>query len=1000
MKTFFKIFAGLAVLLFGTVLAAVIYLATLNPNDHKAWITEQFFERTGRHLRLDGNIELSLYPWLGVNIEDVSLGNAPGFGEDPLFHANTLAFRVKLLSLLGDTYEIDTLRVHGARINLVVKETGERNWVDLRRETEADPAAPDQREGGLTLHKLAVGGVDIRDARLSWDDQAAGVRYDIQDFNLSTQALVYGEPIPLTLSLNAAATRPELSARLELTTTLSYDLDAQRYAIAPLQLNATVTGPNVPENAQDIALNTDIDIDWGAGTLNIDKLQLDALGARLTTSLRGRDLHSKAPAYQGHLKLGGEDLALLFKVMEIEPLASQIAELEHRAFDLSAEFDATQAQGNLQVPNLKMALLGADIRGNLSAAGIQTDQPQVRGALKASGPDLPSLMAVVGQLQGGDSSALSHYGQQLGTSVSDTAFDVAMEFDTDLASGKLEVPLLKANMLGFNLDANLSAREAHQENGSIKGSLRLTGNKLRELLTAMDQPDLAEVMESLSVTADLSGAREDLRVNPLNLELVLSGAQIPNSPVTLALDAASRIDLNADTLTLDSFSLSGLGLHASGNFSLTRFVDAPQYQGQINLKAFNLRRLLKQLNQTVPNTADPQALESLSLASSFTGSATQIKLSELGIGLDGSSLHGRMALSDFDQPALEFNLDADRLNLESYLPPESASTESDSTPAGAAQIPVDRLRALRLDGVLSADELTLSGMSLSNVSLALTASGGQLTVVPRTDLYGGRLEGDIRLDVSGESPLAEIEAKLDSINLEPLMLDLMNASYLSGTGQLSVDLTARGADTQAMKHSLKGKGRIDLREGVLRGVDVSAVLAQVEAIIRTRRPMNLQRGEETPFDTLSATLAVNQGVITSNDLSLAAPGFQVMGKGTLVDLTDETLNVNLVTSVDRRTAITPEQEFDIGGYRLPIACTGALASPTCRPDAEAILQSVMTGAVEKGMTNLLQRALGGDSQKTQDEAAASSQDSEEETPTEEEEPPPDPINRALDKLFR
>lgn len=1000
MKKFLKFFVVLTVLLFGIVLAAVIYVATFDPNDHKAWIAEQFSQRTGRTLALNGAINLSLYPWLGVNIENVTLDNAPGFGQSPLFHADTLAFRVKLLSLLGDTYEIDTVKIHGARINLAINESGQRNWADPREDPEVDTDPAKQREANPFLSKLVVGGVDIRDARLSWDDRFAEVRYDIKDFNMSTDALVYGEPIPLNLTLTASATRPALSAQLDLTTTLSYDLDAQRYGIAPLQLNATVSGPNIPEGSGDIAVKTEVAINSKDGTLTIDTLQLDALDMRLTASVSGRDIQTKAPAYQGHLSLSGKDLALLFKVAEIEPLATQIAELDHQAFDLSAQFGVDMTQGSLQVPSLQMTLLGADISGNLAAAGIRTDKPQVRGALRASGPDLPTLMEVLGQLQGGDRSPLSHYGRRFGTEISNKAFDVATEFDTDLATGKVEVPLLKASILGFNLEGKLSARDLHQKDGAIKGSLRLSGGQLRELLSALEQPDLAEVAERLSLTADLSGTRDNLSINPLNLDLVLSGPRIPNSPVTLALDAASRIDLDADTLVLDSFSLSGLGLDASGNINVTHFRDAPQYQGQVNLARFNLRRLLTQLNQPAPNTADPKALESLSVATAFDGSATHINLSELGIGLDGSSLQGRMALSDFDNPALEFALNADRLNLERYLPPESTPTETDSTAQTGTEIPVDRLRALRLDGVVSADELTLSGMAFSNASLALNASAGKLAITSHSDLYTGRLEGDISLDVSGNTPLAGIDAKLTNINLEPLLRDLLDTSYLSGKGNVALDLSARGADSETMKHSLKGNGRIDLRDGVLRGVNVSAVLAQVEAMIRTRRPMNLQRGEETPFDSLSANLVVNEGVITSDDLNLAAPGFQVKGKGTLADLTDETLNFKLVTSVDQRTAITPEQEFDIGGYSLPITCNGALASPNCRPNAEAIIQNLMAGAVEKGFTNLLRRSLGGESQETQQQDTTNSLNNQEEKQPKEEQSQPDPINRALDKLFR
>src|SRR5690606_6796604 len=133
------------------------------------------------------------------------------------------------------------------------------------------------------------------------------------------------------------------------------------------------------------------------------------------------------------------------------------------------------------------------------------------------------------------------------------------------------------------------------------------------------------------------------------------------------------------------------------------------------------------------------------------------------------------------------------------------------------------------------------------------------------------------------------------------------------------------------KRSLSGDGSIALENGVLNGVDVSRVLTQLETILRSRRVAEIQRGQQTPFDTFTATLAINNGVIASNNLLLRSPGFQVTGSGTLLDLSDDSIAFDLVTTVDRSTASRGDQQYDIGGYSLPIACTGALGSPRCLP---------------------------------------------------------------------
>ena len=142
---------------------------------------------------------------------------------------------------------------------------------------------------------------------------------------------------------------------------------------------------------------------------------------------------------------------------------------------------------------------------------------------------------------------------------------------------------------------------------------------------------------------------------------------------------------------------------------------------------------------------------------------------------------------------------------------------------------------------------------------------------------------------------------------------------------------------------------MDLQDGVLQGVDVGGVLTQVESMIREQRARTITRGQSTPFDAFSASINVLNGVVTTNDLLIESSGFDVSGQGTLANLTNDSIAFNLVANVDE-TPASNEQAYDIGGYSLPIACTGSLNSPTCLPDIKAILTGAITSAVEIGIS--------------------------------------------------
>lgn len=1070
-------------------LGAGAFILTLDPNDHKPWIADKFRTETGRELILGGEIGLTLYPWLSLILNDVQIGNAEGFGNEPMFAADNAVVRVKLIPLLRQHYEIDTVKLNGARLNLAVNADGRNNWSDLAGEAAAPSPAATAPSAGLPLGNIILGGVDVRGASLQFDDRAADVRYEINDLNFTTGELVYGAPIELALDLQFLASRPALSASANLTGTVLYDLDNGRYEITPLQLTSQLRGANLPNGRAEITLSTGLKVDLQADTLSLADLTLTALGSELQASVEGQNVTTANAVFQSSLRMVGSDLALLFKAAEIEPLASQLAGLTNRAFEFStdvtvdggrgtasipvlnasllgttvsgafqasaiqtstpavqgtliaagpdlptvvevvgqitggrnsllaqagrdlrqvtnksfaidAEFDANLASGNVSVPRLDLRLLGATVDGNLVASNVQTDQPVVRGRLVAAGPDLPLLLQIAGYFQGTESALFQTAGKLTG--LGNKAFTLNAEFDADLASGNISVPALTASSLGFQLSGNVSSRDFTARTGSMEGALTLSGQNLRGLLTALDQKDLGDVVQSLSLQVGLTGNRSALAVSPLKFDVVLSGANIPNSPVTLALDAGSRLNLDQETLTVDNFTVTGLGLNATGKLNATQLFDAPAANGEIAVADFNLRRLLQQLNQPVPEMADPNTLQRVSLGASFNGNQNYLNLSNLRVGLDETRLTGSVTVQNFSPLGLDFDLNVTELDADRYLAtkaPQGAATQTTTT---TTEIPVDLIRELRLNGQLVIDTLTLSGLHMSDLELGVNAEDGNLVLAPLSaNLYEGNFSGTVGLNATGAVPRASIDANLQRVALEPLMTDFMGAAYISGRGNVQFTVSAQGMDTLALKRSLGGTGRIALEDGVLTGVDVAGVIGQVETILRSRRVAEVQRGQQTAFETFTATLAITNGVVASNDLLIKSPGIQITGRGTLVDLNTDAIGYNLVTSVDRSTATRDTVQYDIGGYSIPIACTGLISAPRCLPDTSEIVRTALANEVQRRVGDLLDRAIGTD---TPTPPAADSTTTDPATPdpaapTTPANPTDELINRALNRIF-
>jgi len=1101
MKKLFKMVASLVTLVFTLVIVTLVIMINTDPNNHKELIAREFEKSTGLTLSLNGSIDLSFYPWLGITLNDFVIANPRGFSDIPLLQAQQAEVRVKLLPMLDQEYEVDTIHLSGARIFLETNGAGESNWNSgTPGSTQSDEASVSD----ATLNKLVLGGVDISNASLIFNDQFNDVVYTLENIDISTGELLYGAPIELSLALDASASRPDLAALMRLTGTMVYDLDSQRYDLNPLILNSTLSGANVPNGSTDLTLSTALSMDFEEDVLILRDFSFNALGTQVNANINGQGVLGESPLYQINLAAAGNDLAVIFRILENDELVDQITRLNSRGFyvnglfetspnagtltvsgldaslldasisgEISASnlqsgqpvitgtinasgpdlpsllevagqlqggrnsalagygrelqnspdqdfllrsrFDANMESGNINVPELEFNALGTQISGNIIASNIDSDTPILRGRLNASGPDLPLLMQIVGQLSGGRDSSINQYGRQL-RNIPNKSFTADAPFDVNMATGNIDLSGLQANFLGLSLTSELKASNFQNANGTMTGQITLNGRNLGPVLMAIEQPDLAEVLQSLNLNLEVNGTRNNLSLNPFNLDLVLSGPRIPNSPVTLALNANTVLDLEGETLSTDSFTMAGLGLNLQGSLTASNVMSDINYSGQISLPAFNMRRFMQQINQSLPVTVDNTVFQSFALNTTFSGSADDVQLRNLNITLDDSQINGDFTaagLSSGSIPVMDFDLAIDRINLDHYLAPASEINAGNSD-IGNTELPLDTLRALNLKGEVKIARLTYSNMNLNDLALNIDASDGRIVLAPiSANLYQGAYSGDIRLNVNDAMPTASVETALTGINLAPLLSDFMDASYLSGNGNIQLSLTGRGADTATIKRNLNGSGSMALQDGVLEGVDVGSVLNQVETMIRDQRARTIVRGERTPFDTFSASINVNDGVVTSNDLLIESSGFDVTGRGTLVNLTNDTLAFNLIANVDE-TPASDEQAYDIGGYSLPIACSGSIESPSCLPDIQAILAGAIRSAVQRGLTDLIQRAIGDEGQSQpqgnttnaqQNSGQSSPQNSQQEDPQEAEpQTETDPrevlINRALESIFK
>ena len=278
MIRYFVIGLGAAIAFLIAVVA--IFVAVFDANAYKQDLTELVREATGRELQFHGDVDLTIFPALGMKLGAMSFSNAAGFGALPMIKVREASISVDVASLLSFAPEIDKLVLRDLEVNLMKNKAGVNNWDDLVSKpapgtvagaaTESTSTAP--TESGFEI-KGAFGGLDLQNIKLLWLDEQAGTEFRVIDLDVSTGRIVPNEAFPMTLHLDASASG-ELDIIFDLEANVEYlieqqqlTLDSMKLALNEFQVGGRVKVSNFAKPALRFDLVTEnIDVDALLGT--------------------------------------------------------------------------------------------------------------------------------------------------------------------------------------------------------------------------------------------------------------------------------------------------------------------------------------------------------------------------------------------------------------------------------------------------------------------------------------------------------------------------------------------------------------------------------------------------------------------------------------------------------------------------------------------------------------------------------------------------------------
>lgn len=192
----------------GALIVLVIALLLIVPlvvdvNKYKSQIESMVTQRTGRAFSIGGDMDLTIFPWIGFALSDVHLGNPQGFTGKDFVSVDHFEVRVKLIPMIFRYLQVRRFILKGPRIVLEKEGDGRGNWEHLlksREQTEVEKRQTPGRKLPFTIRNLMADEFAITSGELVWIDHQKGTEKRFTGINLVLDGISLDKPISVELS--------------------------------------------------------------------------------------------------------------------------------------------------------------------------------------------------------------------------------------------------------------------------------------------------------------------------------------------------------------------------------------------------------------------------------------------------------------------------------------------------------------------------------------------------------------------------------------------------------------------------------------------------------------------------------------------------------------------------------------------------------------------------------------------------------------------------------
>ncbi|MEF1310093.1 AsmA family protein [Vibrio mytili] len=330
------------------------------------------------------------------------------------------------------------------------------------------------------------------------------------------------------------------------------------------------------------------------------------------------------------------------------------------------------------------------------------------------------------------------------------------------------------------------------------------------------------------------------------------------------------------------------------------------------------------------------------------------KLTANAIALDGKA---DVTLADI--PQVRFALHSPEIDLDSFLGLDKPNESKADTSAGESKASTETepdlsaLKAMDVKGDITVDKFKAANAHMQAVKASFTVNRGLAELTSfSSKLYQGSVNAKAQLDARKTPATYTVKKSIKGVHVQPLLVDVADNDKLEGTGNIDVNVKGSSLTPTGIKKNLTGTVVINFADGAVHGVNVAQLIRENYAKFKGQSVEGTSEVKKTDFSAMTATLKLNGGVASTNDMQAQSPLLRVRGNGKanyLNETVDFTISTSIVGTLEGQGGKNIDELKDI---TIPINVSGKWADPKFKLVFDDVLKEKARKEIDRGVEKL------------------------------------------------